>query len=85
MHKFKHNKLPFSFSETWITNRARNPDIILRNADNYYIPAHNLATVKRFPLFSFPKTWNEDVNNKFNPSLKVYLKSLKSAYLNALV
>jgi hypothetical protein len=85
MHKFKHNKLPFSFSETWITNRARNPDINLRNADNYYIPAHNLATVKRFPLFTFPKTWNEDANNKLNPSLKVYLKGLKSAYLNALV
>ncbi len=77
MHKFKHNKLPFSFSETWITNKARNPDIILRNADNYYVPAHNLATIKWFPLFSFPKTLNEDVNNKFNPSLKLYLKSWK--------
>jgi hypothetical protein len=85
MHKFKHNKLPMSFSETWLTNRARNPDILLRNADNFYVPAHNLATLKRFPLFTFPKNWNEDGQNKLNPSLKLYLKNVKSAYLNALV
>jgi hypothetical protein len=85
MHKFKHNRLPLSFSETWLTNRARNPDVLLRNADNFYVPAHNLATLKRFPLFTFPKNWNEDGHNKLNPSLKLYLKNVKSAYLNALV
>jgi len=85
MHKFKHNKLPFSFNETWITNRARNIEIALRNTENLYVPAHKLATLKRFPLFSFPKIWNQDTNDKLNPSLKIYLKNLKSAYLNALI
>jgi hypothetical protein len=85
MHKYKHNRLPFSFNETWLTNRARNPDIILRNADNLYVPAHNFATLKKHPYFAFPKFWNEDNNDKLNPSHKQYLKSVKSALLNSLV
>ena len=85
MHKFKHNRLPFSFNEIWTTNRARNPDVILRNADNFYVPAHNFATIKKHPYFYFPKIWNEDSNDKLNPSHKQYLKCVKSALLNSLV
>ncbi len=77
MHKYTHSKLPFSFSETWITNRARNP--------NLELPPHHFSTTKRFPLFSFPRIWNEEPASKFNPSLQVYLKSVKSAMLNAIV
>jgi hypothetical protein len=86
MHKFKHNSIPFSFNEVWLTIRARNPDITLRNDDDLYVPAHNLASIKRLPFFSFPKIWNEDINiNKLNPSSNIYLKSVKSALLNSLV
>jgi hypothetical protein len=85
MHKYKNNKLPYSFNETWLTNRDRNPELNLRNADNLYVPAHNFATIKRFPLFSFPKTWNEDNNDKYNPSLNIYMRSVKTAYLNSIV
>ncbi len=59
MHKFKHGKLPFSLTETWVSNRVRNPNLDLRNAENLYIPARHLASVKRFPIFAFPKIWNE--------------------------
>jgi hypothetical protein len=31
----------------------RNPERVLGNANNYFVPAHNFATVKRFPLFTF--------------------------------
>ena len=34
MHSFYHKKLPPSFNETWITNRERNPDRALRNAND---------------------------------------------------
>jgi len=85
MHKYVHGKLPFSFNETWITNRMRNPNIELRNADNLYIPAHHLASVKRFPLFNFPKLWNEAADIKNNPSLSVFQKGVKSAMLNMLL
>ncbi len=85
MHKYVHGKLPFSYNETWITNRMRNPNIELRNADNLYIPAHHLASIKRFPLFNFPKLWNEATAIKNNPSLSVFQKSVKSAMLNMLI
>jgi len=85
MHNFKHNRLPFSFNELWITNRARNPDINLRNADDFHVQAHTLASLKRLPLFNLPRIWNEDNNiNKLNPSSNIYLRSIKSALLNAL-
>jgi hypothetical protein len=38
MHRFHFKKLPPSFSEMWKTNRERNPDRILRNADDLYVP-----------------------------------------------
>jgi hypothetical protein len=64
MHNFSHRKLPLSFHDMWTTNRERNPNLALRNADNLYIPAHNFATLKKLPLFSFPKIWNEGVSTK---------------------
>jgi hypothetical protein len=85
MHKFSHKSLPLSFHDLWISNRERNPNLVLRNADNLYVPAHNYATLKRLPLFTFPKVWNDDMNVKENPSLRVYMKSVKSALLNSIV
>ncbi len=64
MHNFAHRKLPLSFHDMWTTNRERNPNLALRNADNLYIHAHNYATLKRLSLFSFPKIWNEDMKLK---------------------
>ncbi len=81
---YKHNRLPYSFNEAWLTNRAQNPDVIFRNADNFYVPAHNFASLKKHPYFSFPKICNEDSNDKLNPSHKQYLKCVKYALLNSL-
>jgi hypothetical protein len=74
MHSYIHHRLPFSFSETWTFNRDRNPNRQLRNANELFIPAHNYATIKRFPLFTFPRIWNEENDRKFIPSLFVYGK-----------
>jgi hypothetical protein len=68
--------------DTWIQNRNRNPDLALRNANNLYVPAHHFATTQRFPLFTFPKTWNDASDSKYNPSRHVFLKSVKTAMLN---
>jgi hypothetical protein len=32
----------------------RNPNKALQNTNDLYVPAHHLATVKSFPLFSDP-------------------------------
>jgi hypothetical protein len=85
MHSFYHNKLPDSFNEMWVSNRIRNSDIVLRNVDNLYVPAHHFATTKRFPLFNFPKVWNEVSILKNNPSQHVFLRSVKSAMLNLII
>jgi hypothetical protein len=84
MHSFIHHKLPFSFNETWIFNRDRNHNRQLRNANYLYIPAHHYATLQRFPLFTFPRVWNEENERKFIPSLFVYGKQLKAALFESL-
>ncbi len=81
MHSFTHNILPFSFQNTWSTNRIRFPERELRNANNLFIPAHNFATLKRMPLFNFPAVWNSAGPDKFNPIQHRYLKSLKCQLL----
>jgi hypothetical protein len=84
MHSFIHHKLPFSFNETWTFNRDRNQNRQLRNANELYIPAHHYATLQRFPLFAFPRAWNEESERKFTPSLFVYGKQLKAALFESL-
>jgi hypothetical protein len=84
MHGFSHGKLPISFNESCVLNRVRNPDLALRNAENLYVPAHHFATTKRFPLFTFPRVWNEANVIKYNPSQRVFLKYIKSAMLNSI-
>ena len=45
MHCYHFKKLPLSFNEMWKTNRERNPERILRNADDLYVPAHRVEFV----------------------------------------
>jgi hypothetical protein len=67
-----------------IYNHMRNPERVLRNANDLYVPAHHFATVKRFPLFLFPQIWNEEDVRKLNPSLKSYCKMVKASLLATL-
>jgi hypothetical protein len=84
MHSFHFNQLPMSFAETWRTNAERNPDRILRNADDLYIPAHRIEFVKRLPLYSFPLAWNTAPGEKLNPRQHLYLKYLKNHMFSSL-
>jgi hypothetical protein len=86
MHNYVHHKLPLSFNEMWTYNVNRNPNRLLRNANDFYVPSHHFATVKRFPLFEFPQTWNdEEENRKLIPSSYIYSKQLKISLLASLV
>jgi hypothetical protein len=84
MHNYVNHRLPFSFNEIWIFNHERNPNRVLRNANDLYVPAHNFATIKRLPFFAFPQTWNDADNRKLNPSLNQFCKSLKASLLSSL-
>ncbi len=82
MHNFHFKQLPISFAETWKTNAERNPDRMLRNADDLYIPAHRVGI--RLPLFSFPLARNSAPGEKLNPRQHLYLKYLKNYMLISL-
>ena len=84
MHNFHFRKLPFSFSEMWLTNRNRNPAVNLRNADDLFVPHHKFATLKRMPLFTFPRIWKHEDIAKYNPIPHQYFNSVKTALLLSL-
>jgi hypothetical protein len=85
MHSFTHSMLPLSFSQMWVTNRIRNPERVLRNADLLYIPQHNYASLKRMPLFNFPRVWNTEDDTKLIPIQHRYLKLVKNNCLLNLI
>ena len=84
MHSFHFKKLPLSFSEMWQLNSERNPGRALRNANDYFIPAHRIEIVKRLPLISLPTAWNSAPGDKYNVKQHLYLKNLKELLLAAL-
>jgi hypothetical protein len=85
MHNYYFKKLPFSFAELWLLNSERNPERILRNANDFYIPQPRIELVKRLPLFSFPTAWNSENEEKYIPSQPCFLKSLKKRLLENLL
>ena len=62
MQRFNQNFLPTSFNDTWVRNSIRNigeNDIQLRNFDQLRQVHSNLTTLDLFPLYSFPKIWQD--------------------------
>jgi hypothetical protein len=68
----------FSFRQMWVTNREGILDRVLRNADHLNIQPRNYASLKRMPLFNFPRLWNLEGNEKHNPLYHRYLKFVKN-------
>ncbi len=68
-----------------VFNRDRNMSRLLRNANDLFVPAHNFATMKRFPLFTFPRLWNDEEERKLTQSPTLYCKLLKSTLLANIV
>ena len=81
MHSFTNNRLPFSFAQTWLTNLQRNPNLELRNADDLYIPACKMDSLKRLPYFALPTAWNNEDANKNLQNIHTYLRSLRDKLL----
>ncbi len=61
------------------------PNLLLRNAYDFFVPAHRFETVKRFQYFMFYKMWNDEPISKLNPNKKAFCASLKSALLASIV
>jgi hypothetical protein len=59
MHAIEYNYAPTSFTATWTKNRDREPNIILRNADDYAMPQPRTETFKKTTLYALPAIWND--------------------------
>jgi hypothetical protein len=54
MHAAHFKYAPSPFHDIWSTNADRNPDLNLRNAEDYYIPRAKLSLFQRSPLYTLP-------------------------------
>lgn len=98
MQHYTKGLLPTQFNNIWITNQARlnlasatgQSHFILRNSDDLYFPICKLSSLKKHPLFQFPKIWS-DFNkpeikilrdkSEFNSKLKEhFIMTLSSNY-----
>ena len=62
MHRFSQKFLPSSFNDTWIKNSIRNigeNEIQLRNFNQLQHAHSSLSSLDVFPLYNFPKLWQE--------------------------
>ena len=89
MHRFKQGFLPSPFNDTWITNAIRNigeNDTQLRNHDQLQRIHSNLSNLDLFPLFNFPKIWQDfpDEQIKILRKISEFDSKLKMYFLNDL-
>jgi hypothetical protein len=84
MHRFSFSKQPSSFDATWTTNFQLNPNLVLRNVNNYVIPRHRIELFKRSPLISLPTTWNACLADKSTTNEKIFLKTVRDGILGGL-
>jgi Reverse transcriptase (RNA-dependent DNA polymerase) len=77
MHSIIYNYGPPIFANQWITNNARNQNILLRNADDIYVPIVTSEQVNKLPLIAFAKLWNSLPDNKYHANPKLFKVLLK--------
>jgi hypothetical protein len=58
MHSIEYNYALPTFTNTWPKNNNRALTHNLCNANDYIIPQVHRESFKKFPLYSFPQTWN---------------------------
>lgn len=57
----------------------------LRDDDNYHISFYRTDQLSRFPLFNFPRIWNDlPIDLKVLPSKKQFLVNIKLYFVNKL-
>ena len=89
MQQFSQKFLPISFDSIWVRNSIRNigeNEIQLRNRDQLQNIPSNLVSLDIFPLFSYPKIWQDfpDENIKFIRKTSSFDLKLKTYFLNDL-
>jgi len=58
MHSIEYGYGPPSFMNIWQKNFERNPNMNLRNANDYHLTMARTESFKKIPLYSLPNEWN---------------------------
>jgi hypothetical protein len=59
MHSIEYNYGNESFAEYWPLNNVRNVNYELHNDNQRNVNRINYVSLENYPLFKFPKVWNE--------------------------
>ena len=84
MHSIYNNTAPPSFNNIWLKNTIREQQYDLRNQDNFIIPKPRFEGFKKYPLYSFEKTWNESGDLRLYNNFTTFKISLRNQLLDQL-
>jgi hypothetical protein len=62
LHSIAYDNAPTSFTGVWIKNADRDPNLHLKNANDYYLIQPWMETFKKSTLYALPFSWNELAN-----------------------
>jgi hypothetical protein len=85
MHAIEYRYNIDSFNDIWQKNTARNLSQELRNTDMYILPNVRIEQIRKFPLYSFPKIWNELGNTRFQRNRTTFKIALTSELFDSIL
>jgi hypothetical protein len=85
MHSVKYGYVPNSFSNTWPLNNERNVVYNLRNTAEFTITPPRFEGFKKYPLYTFPSTWNNLDDVKLHRNRTTFKIELKKNLLESLL
>ena len=79
MYLYSKNRLPAAFCNTFpMNNYNRVTDYNLRNPEQLSLPRHRYESIKKFPLYLFPKAWNNlNTTYKYTTAKRQFQRCLK--------
>jgi hypothetical protein len=84
MHSIEYNYCLDSFVNIWPKNAVRALSQQLRNNNDFIIPTVHREIFRRFPLYSFPHTWNSLGPVKLQHNRTTFRISLSEELLSSL-
>ena len=85
MHAIHYEYAPRSFANSFPKNVQREVNYELRNTSHYIVPAAKTENFKKFPLYTFPKAWNDLGDLSFQRNKRTFQIALKNYLLETIV
>ena len=78
MHSIYYNYAHCSFNGVWSKNSDINPELNLRNKDDFKLPPLNIEIFRKIPIYSFAVEWNNLGDSSFQPNQITFATELKN-------